>query len=527
MSAGKVSYVFQPETHDSAIVSIGICETISGFSFMQGEAFAQLAKAATGCLTAYYDASQLMAFDDAGTVMIQVREEDDVRYYAFARDTIGTIHLQYQAPVLDVFSWPNPALSLHARSSGATGFAETFLLHPYGSWDLDIDYISLPGTVSACNLGIGPVKEKSLPDREVKDLCFAFGACHHYTDGGHLHLLMFEEDLRFIDQITQNMARYYAYLETAYPGNAAPYFIFLYRKDKKFKIELTGTATRHCCLMGYGDALVQRYEDIEATLVHELVHNFLVLDDPDEDLNSLFSEGTADYYATMIPYALGIHSAEETIESLNRQLRFFYSNPWKERSLHEAIACSWTHSYACRVMYGRGLLFLLHLEALLRKYHADRPLQGYLADLMAKREQRLVSLADLLDPIDVLTQGEATQCLHKILQGGPIAPPADFLDGFQLEEDTVPIEDQGFDDTVAYQSPKIVTGLRPSSNACKAGLHDGDEILGKLDEWYSGSHEDQPAAFNVRRGTEIIPVSYLARGAETYSYKYKKITAPC
>ena len=527
MSSGKVSYLFKPETRDSVMVSIGIHETLTGFSLIQGEAFAQLSRMTTGCLTAYYEASDIQVSDDAGPLAVEVREEHDTRYYAFTRDTVGTVHLQYQAPVFDIFSWPNPALSLHARSSGATGFAETFLLHPCGSWDLEIDYISMPGTVSACSLGIGHIEEKNLPDREVKDLCFAFGAIRHYTNGGHLHLLMFEEDLRFIDTITRNMSLYYDYLEAAYPGNTRPYFIFLYRKDKKFKIELTGTATRHCCLMGYGDALVARYEDIESTLVHELVHNFLVLDDPDEDLNSLFAEGTADYYATMIPYQMGIRGMEETIARLNRQLRSFYSNPWKERSLHEAIACSWTHSYACRVMYGRGLLLMLHLEALLRETCGGRSLQDHLAGLMKLRRERQVTLEDLLRPIDALSQGEASQCLQRILQGGPIPPPTGFMDGHHVEKDTVAIEDQGFDDTVAYRSPKIVTGLRPASNAYLAGLRDGDEILGKLDEWYLGSHEDQPAAFDIRRGEQIIPITYLARGAATYSYVYKKTTPSC
>lgn len=525
MSKGKVSYIFTPETRNQEIISIHIQETISDFSFSEHEPFTQLAKTSAGCLTAYYKPSDIQAFDNAGTLDLEIQEDQDIRRYAFSRDTVGDVHLSYQASIFDIFTWPNPALSLHARSQGATSFAETFLLYPYGTWDLEISYDdnSIPGTVSACSLGIGHIYEKSLPYEEAQNLCFAFGASSHYCDGGHLHLLMFEEDLRFIDEIQRNMSSYYTYLETSFPNDGRPYFIFLYRKDKKYKIELTGTATAHCCLMGYGDALVQHYEDIEATLIHELVHNFLIIDDPDEDLNSLFSEGAADYYATMIPYTLDLRSAEETIQSLNRQLRSFYSNPWKERPLHEAIACSWTHSYACRVMYGRGLLFLLHLESLL----TNRPLQAYLADLMLKRTQGPVTLADLLRPIDALTQGKASECLQQIVAGGPVPPPATFLKDYHTVADTVPIEDQGFDDTVAFQSPKVVTGLRPTSNAYQSGLRDGDEILGKLDEWYLGSHEEAQASFDIRRDGQIIHISYRARGAETYSYKFEKTTPSC
>ncbi|MBQ6680588.1 MAG: hypothetical protein IJM76_11330 [Lachnospiraceae bacterium] len=519
-----VRYILTPKVADGKISAISVLEILSGKCFEPEEAFSDMEKALGGCLSAWYGDGDIFAEDALGDPGIVMKESDGIRTYAFERKTAGNVTLKYSASVFPLFHWPNPALSLHNRSTGATGFADTFLLNPFGVWDYTIEYdeTEIPGTVSACSYGIGTIEKEPLERAAADDICFAFGAPYRFNNGGKLNILYFENDLRFMGEITRNISAYFDYMDRKFSGPDKPYFIFLYRKDKVFNIDLTGTASQNVCLMGYGDALVDRYKDVESTIVHELVHNFLYLDEENAAYASFFSEGTADYFSIMIPFLLGANDREATMKEFNRFLRFYYSNPRKETSLEDAYEKSWTHSYAARVIYGKGLVFMMTLEALLKEHHSEKALIDIMSDLIVRQKKEEVSLRDFLDTMDAYTAGGSSQCFLQLSGEAKAVPPSRFIEGYHLARGSVRVEDNGFDETVAFSDPKVVTGIRAESNAYKAGLRNGDVILNKIDEWTLGWNEEQMAVLNVKRDGRTLEVRYLARGEETCAFHYEK-----
>lgn len=520
MSSRQIRLFLKPETKNNAICAIRVTQELTGHGFEPEAPFAEMKKMYEGCLSAYYNAEDITAADDLGPLGIIAAERNDKKVYAFHRKTSEKITLQYLAPVCQPFAWPNPALSLHNRNTGATGFACTFLLIPYHEWDYRIDYddTEIQNTYCACNYGIGSVAIEPLEYEQAQYLCFAFGAPYRFHNGGNLNILYFEHDLKFMSEITACTSAYYDYMEEMFGGMGKPYFIFLYRKDKKFEIDLTGTAIYQGCLMGYGDELVTEYREIDGTICHELVHNFLLIDDENEAYSSIFAEGAAEYFSLMIPYILGIHDTQSTVDRLNQLLKFYYSNPWKEKSLEESVEKAWTHSYACRIAYGKGLIMMISLEALLKKHHSPKRLIDYMADLSLLGQDRTVAMRDFLDLIDQAANGDASAYFRILASEGAVKPIDGFLDGYRLTLGSVKKEENGFDDTVAFAEPKVVTGLREGSNAYKAGLRNGDVILGKIDEWGLGHDENKLSVLHIMRGNQTFPIRYSPRTEDTYCY---------
>ena len=124
--------------------------------------------------------------------------------------------------------------------------------------------------------------------------------------------------------------------------------------------------------------------------------------------------------------------------------------------------------------------------------------------------------------MDAYTAGGSSQCFLQLSGEAKAVPPSRFIEGYHLARGSVRVEDNGFDETVAFSDPKVVTGIRTGSNAYKAGLRNGDVILNKIDEWTLGWNEEQMAVLNVNRDGRTLEVRYLARGEETCAFHYEK-----
>ena len=118
--------------------------------------------------------------------------------------------------------------------------------------------------------------------------------------------------------------------------------------------------------------------------------------------------------------------------------------------------------------------------------------------------------------------GCSSRCFKTLSSEAKAIPPRKFIEGYQLVRGSVRVEENGFDETVAFSNPKVVTGIKLDSNAYRAGLRNGDIILNKIDEWALGRNEAMMSLLSVKREDQIIEIRYLARGEETYAFYYQK-----
>ena len=98
------------------------------------------------------------------------------------------------------------------------------------------------------------------------------------------------------------------------------------------------------------------------TLAHELVHEWLRLDGPVEDV-TWFVEGSADYYSLVLPLRAGLVGEDAFLEAVNFEARECYANVRRDLGIREAQQVFFTDFMAHRLPYARGLFYLADLDA--------------------------------------------------------------------------------------------------------------------------------------------------------------------
>ncbi len=107
------------------------------------------------------------------------------------------------------------------------------------------------------------------------------------------------------------------------------------------------------------------------TVAHELVHEWLQLDGPPEDV-TWFVEGAADYYSLVLPLRAGLLGEEDFLRAVNTEARECYANPRRTLTLARAQQLFFTDFFAHRLPYARGMFYLADLDGRLRGATAGR-----------------------------------------------------------------------------------------------------------------------------------------------------------
>lgn len=525
----RVNIQLQPIAEEGVVTKLRTTLEMTDASFKQGEVFDSLPVTLASCESASYTGEEVRGTDEAGSFTM-TRAESKGSYgpeytYLFPRDTQGTVTLCYDARVLvrDEMKG-DPGLSVYRKENGCTACGMLFLLLPEGTRDYHVHYdlhcMDKPG-ICVCGFAEGDFT-RTCDREELKQVYYVIGASHRYhKEGSKLTITWFEDNLTAAPDFCQRVSLYFDYMEKMFHDEDIPYFLMLYKTPRT---KLTGTALIRCCFMGVGFDLIQDLDEIEDGVIHELVHNWLKIED-ENALNSLYAEGTAEYYSLYLPYLLHTKTKEQFVDAVNRRIKRYYSNPYRAVEYQTAYEKSWTHSYAQTIPYSRGILLMMNLdEAIRRASGGQRCLDDAVTQVIDREKQGEKVTWKRFEQICASFIGnEASTLLENAVSGDLMRPSPDYFGtDYTLEKTTVGIEENGFDDTVRYQRPRIVTGLKKDSNACRAGLRDGDEILDNISELDASVQEGKEVSYRVRRGRTEFRVTYVPRGRKVECYQYKK-----
>src|SRR5690606_31575291 len=266
--------------------------------------------------------------------------------------------------------------------------------------------------------------------------------------------------------------------------------------------------------------------DLRGLLAHEMLHAWVrsldeSMDRPGGLDRSWFGEGLAVHYQRMLPYRAGLIDADAFLDDLNKTAGRYYTNVMIGTPNAEIPAGFWRDTRIRVLPYDRGSLYFASLDAKVREASAGkRSLDDIVRAMLAERRAGR--------PMDEalwrrLLRAEFGQTgiddFEAMLAGGTVLPPSDAF-GPCFQRTTRPLRrfDLGFDPASLLSDSRTVQGLKPGSEAEKAGLREGDAITNTFSQ--DGLQADQEAflTLEVERDGEKLTIRYQPRGETVDAY---------
>lgn len=456
-----------------------------------GQPLCQLALSVAGAQTLQLDGG-VSATDDAGTVpLVKSLAEDDagdeVRMWSVGRKTSGPIEVSYLAE--PVVADPRPAippLELRREGGGLSGALKSFLILPPGPDDLSFELRwsrpvagggSADGWMAVSSLGEGDGDHGELAGTGLELLGDTYVMCgdlteRHHRDG-QLSTWWLTSPGIDVEAFSQRLGMTYRMMSEAFDAPAHPYRVFLRTHPHRGAVASAHPAS-FVMAMNPTDPLDEA--SLYETIAHELVHEWLHLDGPAEQV-TWFVEGAADYYSFLLPLRAGILDEAAFLHAVNFEAREGYASVRRHLALHEAQRLFFSDFLAHRLPYVRGMFYLADLDARLTAATSGQHCVDDVVRAVVRRrrggerfgiEQWCAQVQQVL-PDDELT------ILDALVFTGQGRPRGDcFGSRFVMEMVQVPVLDTGFD--FSTWVTRRVQGLVPGGAADRAGILEGETI---------------------------------------------------
>jgi len=454
-----------------------------------GEPIGQIPLQIAGASTVDLDGDDLVAVDDSGRVDLGFGLEEDpdygrVRRWRATRATTGPLRVTHRAPFPETEPRPATApLELRSEGAGFSGAIKCFVVLPPGPDDLEFELnwegsacdeatilVSSLGEAEAGGAPITGAGLERLADTYV--MGGALDARHHRH--GDVTMWWLTPPGLDVPTFSERLGETYEILAREFAAPAHPYRVFLRTHPHR---GASASAHPASFVMAMNPAQPLDEPKLYETLAHELVHEWLRLDGPDDEV-TWFVEGSADYYSLVLPLREGLLDDEAFLRAVNLEARMGYASPRRHLSLAEAAHNYFSDVLAHRLPYVRGMFYLADLDARLRRATSGwRGVDDIVRDVIRLRRQgQRVGLVEWCLLLDDLLPGDERQILDAMVFAGTGRPGIDaFAPRFELTIVEVPVLDLGFDFST-YVTGRV-DGLVPGGAADRVGLRDGDRVV--------------------------------------------------
>jgi predicted metalloprotease with PDZ domain len=470
-----------------APVSAGIQVTwhLDGVAADAGDPLAQLPLSIAGAPTLRLGDDAVAATDHRGhlplvTSLLEDDDGDRIQVWSAARATVGRVSLSYLAePAADEPRPATPPLELRAEGGGFSGALKCFLVLPPGPEDatfelrwtgggdrrlvsslgeLDGDDGVLTGT------GLELLGDTYLMGGDLTD--------RHHRDGALSTWWLTAPGID-LDAFGARLGATYRLMSTTFDVPAHPYRVFLRTHPHR---GVNGSAHPASFVMALNPEDPLDTAPLYETLAHELVHEWLRLDGPVEDV-TWFVEGSADYYSLVLPRRAGMLDEDAFLEAVNFEARECWANPRRDLTVREAQQLFFTDFLAHRLPYARGMFYLADLDARIRRATTGRQsVDDVVREVVRRRGSgERIGLQQWCALVEDLVSVAEMPRLEAMVFTGVGGPGEDcFGSGFVHETVEVPVLDLGWDPSTFVT--RRVTGLRPGGVAAEAGLREGEVL---------------------------------------------------
>lgn len=261
----------------------------------------------------------------------------------------------------------NPVFDLGHEPGGMDGSGMTFMpafctgeeIEYTLSWDLS----ALPdGAMGMWSFGAGTVRRVG-NGSALQESFYAAGLLDCVRQGNFIYC-WFPNDVILDTAVTTS--KIFRYESRFFRDAGEPYAIFA-RHTAGDESRAGGTALTRSYMYLYrsNDQLDPVW--LKFLFAHEMVHNWVHLNDDPFGTCTWYVEGMAEYYSAVLPARMGIVSREELADQLNKRAADYYENPRRGASNAQCGAGLMADKELTRVPYGRGFFYLTHADSMIRR----------------------------------------------------------------------------------------------------------------------------------------------------------------
>lgn len=537
-AAPEIRITLSPAAPDAAqnIPYVDVTVVVDGVTRAAGDRLFQLAMVANTVVTSGKDVRNLSIRDATGIIAARVRDvaedgSNQTRFWEAPRPLRGTVTMQYRVPI-DAAAPPLslPQYEMRTERGGFSAAGTAFLILPADDiarrvrlqWDF-AGYGA--GGTGVSSLGIGNVaSETPLPAEKLASMYYMGGRPGSYRSDKDGFFAAWQGvppfEMAPLMGWASELHRYYG----RFFGYTPPSFGVFGRTNTRNPGSGIGLTDSFAFTFNQSS----KPDDLRSLLAHEMLHAWVNSLDASMDKaggldRSWFGEGLAVHYQRMLPYRAGLITPQQFVADLNETAARYYTNIKIGVPNADIPAGFWRDTRVRVLPYDRGSLYFAATDAAIRRASAGkRSLDDLVRTMLATRRAGKPMNEALYRQLLAGELGErGIADFEAMLRGAVVLPPSDaFGPGFRRIQVPLRRFDLGFDPESLLARPKIVRGLIAGSNAAKAGLRDGDEILNPFSQ--DGMQGDQQAwlTLEVRRGDARLSLRYQPRGETVPAYQW-------
>jgi predicted metalloprotease with PDZ domain len=283
-----------------------------------------------------------------------------------------------------------------------------------------------------------------------------------------------------------------------------------------------GAALTHSFIFTYKPGITG--ESIKSILGHEMTHTWTA--EPEEVMGKWYDEGDAVYYQALLPWRAGLISTDAYLKDVNETASRYYTNPEKAVPDSEILQRFWGETFIRVLPYDRGALYFAVLNGKIRRAsHGRRSIDDLVQTMVDRRKAGLQNTPAVWIALLRKEIGEDAVTTHNQMMAGGLMLPAsdDYGPCFRRVVRKIRVFDLGFDNSSVLGAHKTVKGLKPGSEAARAGVREGDAFTYGASLDAVQGDVTRTLTLNVTREGKTVPITYLPRGAAVDAYQWERI----
>jgi hypothetical protein len=490
--------------------------------------------------------SELRASDAAGPLKLAARGVDlpvaamrdaegggPSREWIAERTVRGPVVVRYEVPAEAVLPprGPAPPFSFSADGGGVSAAGNIFILLPPGDakyrTTFDWDLARAPaGSRGISSLGEGRRTASGLlTGAQIRESFFMGGRIGTWPPripgtgffGAWQGSPCFNprQLLEWTGRLYGDYARFFG------QKTAPPYGVFLRYNPVNAG---GGVGLYHSFLTTFGAGTCAKLDQLRITLAHEMFHTFQpYIEVPAGLESSWFGEGLATFYQARLPFRFGMISADQYLADVNWTAARYYTSIMARVPNSEVPKRFWSDTRIRTLPYDRGMLYFATVDDALRSRSGGRQsLDDLVLRMLAlHRRGRTLTNADWESALRTSLGEGAVEDFRAFLQGRmPVPSSAAFGRCFERVSRPLRRYELGFEPAVLAEPKRIVRGLVAGSNAERAGLRNGDEIVLPVPQDAIQGDQQQRILLQVRRNGATFAVQYLPRGETVNAWQW-------